>query len=413
MNMKKIRIGVVGLIAVVVLIAFMGMGNADTGVPAVPETQGFTTSTSSNVLGTVTETDSVVWTLTNDPFVLYTWTDALGVDVSGAFSGILPGNIKIAFAQLEAAGGSAVYTIVGPHIYVTQINIPESLLDEPIAADPNPITWRQLMALGQLLDPVNFLGPAISQQGIHDGVLDPYQVQYTASYNDEYAGVSGQQSFTKSMTTSTGNTVAGQSNIDANTLIEFIASDTGRATRAEDLLIDGASQAQDASVLFICPFAGAEPGIVPAFCNIVEAGSTFDTTLTSTVTSVDTRFVGIDAAVPVELNYNINSQGITLGDQYSPMVGSVSAYLNVHVQEARNENTLAGSVLARIPGNGEGIIDYSFPSLGDPLQSEDLVYSETSTASGLITKFSKSMSYSSRASAVTPPEEVLIATVET
>jgi hypothetical protein len=140
----------------------------------------------------------------------------------------------------------------------------------------------------------------------------------------------------------------------------------------------------------------------------VEAGSTFDATLTSTATSADTRFVGIDAAVPVELNYDINSQGITVGNQSLPMTGSVSAYINVHVQEARNENTIAGSVLARIPQDGYGIIDYSFPSLVDPLKSEDLVYSETTTASGLITKFSKSMSYSSQASAVTPPEEVLI-----
>ena len=402
--MKRIRSGVIGLIAVILLIAFTGMGNADTGVPAVPETQGFTTTTSSNVVGTVTETDSVVLTLTNDPFVLYTWTNETGIDISGAFSGILPGNIQIAFAQLKAAGGSAVYTVVYPHIYVTQINIPESLLDQPIAADPNPITWRQLMALG---GPA-LMGPVISQNGIHVGALDPGQVQYTASYNDEYTGVSGQQSFTKSMTTDTANTVAGQSNIDANTLIEFIGSDIGRATRAEDLLIDGASQAQDASTLFICPFAGANPGIVPAFCNIVEAGSVFDATLTSTATSADTRFVGIDAAVPVELNYNINSQGITVGNQSIPMTGSVSAYMNVHVQEARNENTIAGNVVAVIPQDGVGIIDYTFPDVVDPLQSEDLVYSETSTASGLITKFSKSMSYSSRASAVTPPEQVLI-----
>ena len=402
--MKSMRNGVIGLIAVVVLIVFTGMGSADTGVPAVPETQGFTTSTSSNVIGTVTETDSVVWTLTNDPFVLYSWTNETGIDISGAFSGILPGNIQIAFAQLRAAGGSAVYTIDGSHIYVTQINIPESLLNQVIAGDPNPITWAQLIALGGSA----LTGPVISQNGISAGGLDPYQVQYTASYNDEYIGVSGQQSFTKSMATSTGNTVAGQSNIDANTVIEFIGSDIGRATRAEDLLIDGASQAQNASSLFVCPFSGASPGIVPAFCNIVEAGSTFDTTLTSTATSADTRFVGTDASIPVVLNYNINSQGITVGNQSFPMTGSVSAYINVHVQEARNESTIAGDVLAVIPGDGEGTVIYSFPSLVDPLKSEDLVYSETTTASGLITKFSKSMSYSSQASAVTPPEEVLI-----
>jgi len=41
------------------------------------------------------------------------------------------------------------------------------------------------------------------------------------------------------------------------------------------------------------------------------------------------------------------------------------------------------------------------------VKSEDLGYSETSSASGLVTRFSKSMSYSSQASAIqTPPTSV-------
>ena len=42
-------------------------------------------------------------------------------------------------------------------------------------------------------------------------------------------------------------------------------------------------------------------------------------------------------------------------------------------------------------------IPYSVPDSLNPVKSEDLVYSETSTASGLISQFSKSMSYSSQA----------------
>jgi hypothetical protein len=76
------------------------------------------------------------------------------------------------------------------------------------------------------------------------------------------------------------------------------------------------------------------------------------------------------------------------------MIGSVSAYLKVHVQESRNESTISV---------GTGIFFYVFPDSLNPVKSEDLVYSETSSASGLISRFSKSMSYSSQASAVTPP----------
>lgn len=84
------------------------------------------------------------------------------------------------------------------------------------------------------------------------------------------------------------------------------------------------------------------------------------------------------------------------------MIGSVSAYLKVHVQEARNESTLSGTL---IPPGLTGF--YSFPDGSNPLKSEDLVYSETSSASGLISTFSKSMSYSSQASAVTPPTTII------
>ena len=58
------------------------------------------------------------------------------------------------------------------------------------------------------------------------------------------------------------------------------------------------------------------------------------------------------------------------------MIGSASAYLKVHVQEARNSTNAAFTEW-------------------DRAKSEDLAYSETSSASGLISSFGKSMSYQS------------------
>ncbi len=395
--MKKTRIVVISLIAALILIALTCIAYADTGVPAVPEVQGLATGTSSNVVGTVTETDSGAWTLTNDPLVIYTYIGRSfeAPDFGSGFG--LPTTLNPAeLAQLQAAGGSEV---LGPP---TQFNIPASLLNTQVAGGPSGFTWQDLMGL------LSSTNPKITDSGIHTGVLDAGQVQYTTGYNDQYSGISGQQTFAKSMTLSTANTIADQSNINANTNIQYIAVDTGRATRTEDLLLDGASQAQNSSSLILCPFANANPGIIPAFCNIEQAGSAFDTTLTSTVTSADTRFVGNDATIPVVLNYNINSQGITLGNQSSPMIGSVSSYLKVHVQEARNESTETGTIETGPIAFGQGeILPYSFPNAVDPQKSEDLVYSETSTASGLISKFSKSMSYTSQTSAVQAPIVVI------
>ena len=391
----KTHIGVISIIAVLLLVACIAY--ADTGVPAVPEIQGLATSTGMNVQGTVTETDAGAWTLTNDPVVLYSYPTTNP-------SGLVISNSQLALwqAQLQAAGGSisiGSVLIPGPAglSTVSAFNVPQSMLNTPVADIPL-ITWQQfLLGFDGALS-----SPVVTQKGIHTGVLDPGQVQYTVGYNDQYSGVSGQQTFAKSLALSTANKIADQSNLKANTNIQFIALDTGRATRSEDLLLDGAAQAQDSTSLILCPFANANPGIIPAFCNIEQAGSAFDTTLTSTVTSADTRFVGTDATIPTVLNYNINAQGITLSDgTSSPMIGSVSSYLKVHVQEARNESTISGFLVP-----GLDFTFYSYPDGSNPQKSEDLVYSETSSASGLINRFSKSMSYSSQASAVQPPVTV-------
>jgi hypothetical protein len=194
-------------------------------------------------------------------------------------------------------------------------------------------------------------------------------VQYTAGYNDNLMAVNGQTTFVKSMQISTANTIADQSNIKANTNLQFIGIDGGRATRSEDILIDGAGMATGTAGSILCPFASATSDVIPPFCNIVQAGSSIDTSLTSVVTSANTRFIGTDSTFPVVLNYNIAAKGITLSDgTSSPMIGSVSAFVKAHVQEARNSSAT---------------------------KSEDLVYSETSSASGLINSFAKSISYQS------------------
>jgi hypothetical protein len=392
--MRKTQIGVISLIAVLLLVAFTCTVFADTGVPAVPEGQSLITGTSSDVVGTVTETDAGAWTLTKDPARSTQYTALEDFDLY-----YVPEFDQGLLDQLVSLGGSFE---LGPGNVATQLTIPDSAYNVPLVGF-TPLfgvayTWGDVANFLNLPSNSDLLSSiAVLDPGIHSGVLNPGQVQYTAGYNDQYSGVSGQQTFAKSMALSTTNKIADQSNIKANTNIQFIAVDTGRATRTEDLLLDGAAQAQDSSGLILCPFANANPGIIPAFCNIEQAGSAFDTTLTSTVTSADTRFVGTDATIPVVLNYNINAQGINLGSQSSPMIGSVSAYLKVHVQEARNQSTATVTLPANEEtGNPGNIYFYALP----PTKSEDLAYSETSTASGQISGFIKSMSYSSQASAV-------------
>lgn len=365
LKIKSIKKGVIALLAIVLLVTITGMVYADRNVPAEPQIQGLATSTGMNVQGTITESDTGAWSLnangiplSGDDPILANYPD--WANYPGGYQG-----------WLQDWKEDSTLVAPGEHlrdlIKWYQTYYPD---------DPYTLFLTDLLHWAQ--NQGSALVPPLQDQ----------EVQYTTGYNDQTMAVSGQSTFAKTMAVSTGDKIADQSNVKADTSLQFIAIDTGRATRTEDLLLDGAAQATNTANAVLCPFANATSPVIPAYCNIQQAGSSVDTTLTSVVTSTSDRFVGTDSTFPVVLNYNINAEGLTTGSQSSPMIGSVSAYLKVHVQEARNESTRNETINTHIPPPFQTITL-------NPQKSEDLVYSETSSASGLISKFSKSMSYQS------------------
>ena len=257
------------VIAMAMLIALTGMAVADPGVNQTPETQGITTALTIQAVGTVTETESMVWQLTNAN-KLATNSATLGVD----------------------------------------------------------------------------------------------QAQYVSSYTENTIADQGLVSYVKTMSIDTANKVGNQYNVKTQKIVEFVGLDTGRMLSDESLLLDGAGNDQATRDLMLCPFASTAYTTFPAFCNIIEVGSEVDVTLASLTTSADERHVMANADPAVAVDYNIKMTGF--GD--IPAMGSAMAYINAHIQEARN----AGAEKA-----------------------EDLVYSEVSTASGEITLFQKAINYQS------------------
>jgi hypothetical protein len=351
-------------LTIVILLAFTCTVYADRNVPAMPEIQGLATSTGMNVQGTITETDSGAWSL-----------NAGGIPLSG------DDPILANYPWASSSWGSYAIFLDDWHNFLDAV-VPNGHLQDMLNYEADPAHAMVFKAsAADLLKWLQNQGSPLTPP------LRDQEVQYTTGYNDQMMAISGQSAFAKTMAVSTGNKIPDQSNIKADTSLQYIAIDTGRATRTEDILLDGAAQATNTAGQILCPFATSVSPVIPAYCNIEQAGSSIDTSLTSVVTHADDRFVGTDSTFPVVLNYNINAQGITLSDgTSSPMIGSVSAYLKVHVQEARNTTMGIGT-------NGGNINDV--PITLNPQKSEDLVYSETSSASGLVSKFSKSMSYQS------------------
>ena len=371
------RLGVI--LIVLLAIAVAGIANADQGVPAVPETQGLVTGTSAQVAGFVTETDAGAWTLTNDPeaFIVLTNTSARDIHIMGAV-----------LQELVSNGGS--YTKDGDSFM--SFTFPQSLLNQPIEGPgiPSYLTWGFLAAE---LEALGYTKTTISG-GIHTGALDPGQVQYTTAYDATILAQSGTTSFVKSMNLNTGNKVVSQSNIDAKTVLSFIATgDGGNVVGSENLLLDGAAMATSASDRMLCPFASVNNSIIPAYCNIVQTGSAFDLTVGSVTTGANNRFVGTDATIPVVQNYNINVKPYNTAAGQIPATGAVTAYIKTHMQEARGQDATNYSTTT----GGEEVITMSWMVYSPPAKAEDLMYSETTSASGIISTFSKSMSYQSQA----------------
>ncbi len=171
------------------------------------------------------------------------------------------------------------------------------------------------------------------------------------------------------MNIDTRNKVIGQSNLDAKTALTFIATaDGGNVVGSENLMLDGAGNATTAADRMLCPFASAGGNVIPAYCNIVQAGSKYDLTIGSVTTNANDRFVGTDATNPVVLNYAINVKPYTASGTQVPAIGSAMAYIKAHIQEGNNFNTT---------------------------KAEDLTYSETSSANGYINSFNKVIAYQS------------------
>ena len=231
--------------------------------------------------------------------------------------------------------------------------------------------------------------------GIIDDPLTGNQVwtpegQYTMSYSEQTMADNGYIEWDKVVNLNTGNQVANQDNFKATTQFDFVSFEDafGTATFSESLMLDGASMGSDAGSSMMCPFSTGDNGFIPAYCNVVEMGSSFTGSQVSLNTIARERHVSASADVPVSMDYSIGLSG----------VGTASAWINAHIMEGRTGGVF-GTYTSPDGVNYEpGFWNYDTGDLSPAngfMQGVDLVHKEKTTASGVIESFSKSMSYQS------------------
>ena len=199
--------------------------------------------------------------------------------------------------------------------------------------------------------------------GINNPPLGAGEVQAISGYSESSDFRNGATEYARTVSADTGNQVLGQNNYQAHRNIQFLAQTnaaglTGSAETSEKIFMDLVGQSGDASDSMLCPFAGSGEGSSPAFCNIVQAGSTvMGTQIGSLITDANLRDIAATNDFPAELGYGITAKNVA---------GSVNAFMDVNAREGRPES--------------DGV-------------AGQFVYKESDTATGFVTSFAKTMSY--------------------
>ena len=309
------------------------------------------------------------------------------------------GVIIIALAMLIALTGVVMADQVVPQVPEVQgITTSTAIVCEGTVMDSAALGWTTTDG--------NKVASRPTEDAAWQYMLNPAQVQYSTTYDASTIAQHGQTTFIKTMGVNTANRLLSQSNVQAKTEATYLATgDGGNILGTENIMIDGAGMATPASDRILCPFGGNTPAsnVIPAYCNIVQAGSAYNLNVGSVVTTADDRFVGTDATLPVVLNYAINVKPYTVAGQgTSPAMGSTSAYIKASIKEARSGQYFKNGTTEN---NEEHPYTWqeqdemweleSLPNGSVTGPAETLTYSESSSASGIISSFSKTMSYQS------------------
>ena len=303
---------------------------------AVPETQTLGTVTTADVVGLATESDAVTWSITSG-----------GIPINGSdpILASYPGWDSWPVGPLSGGVGGYQGFLADWNYWLFLEEAPFSHLQDMLnsfISTPGGPQGDKAAAAQALLD------WAKTQGSLQDPTLNDQEVRYTTVYDANVVAQAGHTTFTKSMNIDTRNKVIGQSNLNAQTGLTYAATgDGGNVVGSENLLIDGAGMPTNASDRMLCPFSSQPVDVIPAFCNIVQAGSTYDLTIGSVTTNANDRFIGTDATNPVVLNYDINVKPYNTAQGQIAASGSAMAYIKAHIQESANQSTIPDDVNRR------------------------------------------------------------------
>jgi len=159
---------------------------------------------------------------------------------------------------------------------------------------------------------------------------------YAASYQEDTQtnGV-GYINYDKTLELDTSSALTNQYNIETTKQINFVGINGARILSDESIFVDGTGHASNTANNVICVFGTSNSEYIPAFCNVIDMGSSIDMSVANVATTTGARFVASSADTPVEVYHTIRVDPI----DDSPSIGRAATYIKGSIMEGRSNSS--------------------------------------------------------------------------
>ncbi len=353
---------------VIVLVMIAGIATADRLPSQVPENQKISISTIIDVIGYVSDSSYMSWTIDDSQTPV---TTAQLTSGSGTTPKILTTEQQKALAAAKSSIPGMNY-VIGSGNELYSLTVPDYLLNDLALPDIDPSdpwwgkTWQSIL---NTLDTSSYDKTQHTQAGsIHDGRLNPGESIAVVTFSDSIMTNGGHLMLNKDLSFDSQNKGNGLSNLEVEKVLSYESMNGSFLVGSEEWSLDVAGNYAQTDDSIRCVFASAQESVIPAFCNVVKAKSeliNFNSGQVSTKGSL--RAVAASSDVPAGLSYQI---------AVTPIAGSSSEFAQGTVKTA-----FAGSIMEARGRSGT-------PSATNQ-------WSDKTSVSGDIKNFQKTFGYES------------------
>lgn len=360
---------ITGLILLFILCS--GIAGADRLPSQVQENQKISISTIIDVVGFVSDSSYMSWTI-DDSETPVTTSELSSGTAADAYTLTAAEASALAAAKASTAGLSYSAEKSGSNVILGSITVPDYLLNDLAfpGIDPSDpwwgLSWQDIL---DSLDSSHYSERADTEYGgIHDSKLNPGESIAIVTFSDSIMTNGGHLMLNKDIGFDSGDKGKGLDNLGVEKVLTYESIDGSFLVGSEEWSLDVAGNYADTEDSIRCVFASAEDKVFPAFCNVVKAKSEL-------------------------INFNSGQVSTKGGIRAVAATGDVPAGLFYQIAVTPNPNSATGYAEGTVKTSFAGSIMEARGKSDDPSATNQ--WSDKTTVSGSIKNFQKSFGYES------------------